>query len=166
MRRVLVLALLVFLIPASRTPVSQAFPGRPSVVSETTGTLDLSAVPNVYYGNLDVSFDWVSNASGDLTGVVGPFYGDILKVSFIPHSTTAPATGVDCQVKTTDGEDILGSAWVNLATTTLTVAAPVLEGTTITNSFIPYPVMGNLTIVVDQAGDSKRGTLRFIGRNR
>lgn len=102
-----------------------------------------------------VELDWLSDASGDVSGTATKaLSGKLEKVVFVPDSGgTQPSDLYDVVLNDADGLDVLQGNGANLSNSAASQVAPAI-GT----YFLPL-VDGALNLVVSNAGDSKGGKL-------
>lgn len=106
-----------------------------------------------------VTFSWVSDATGDSAGTSKTVTGSILRVVFIPGTTTVqPTNAYDITIKDEDGIDILATLGTDLSNTTATQVLPCVTNGTAGNSG-PIAFSSTLTIAVASAGNAKQGTV-------
>ena len=111
------------------------------------------------FGNIErIEIPWTSNASGAFTESI-PLHCVILRVVTDPGST-APTDNYDVTLVDEFGLDLLAGQGANRDTTTTEAfcpGAPLNDGTT--TSVLPIGHLGNATLTIANAGDSKTGTV-------
>ena len=111
------------------------------------------------FGNIErIEIRWTSNASGAFTESI-PLHGVILRVVTDPGSP-APTDNYDVTLVDEFGLDLLAGQGANRDTTNTEAfcpGAPLNDGTTA--SVLPIGHLGNATVTIQNAGDSKAGTV-------
>jgi len=115
-------------------------------------------------GASGVELTWVSDASGDATGSVA-VSGRIAGVEFTPGTGgSVPTDNYDVTLSTDNGIDVLGGQGANLSQTTATHTQLVCTVGALTFP-VERAVIGVLDLVVDNAGDTKSGTITVFLAN-
>ena len=99
-----------------------------------------------------VVFDWLSDASGDVSGNLSKaLFGIIERVVFVPDGGgTAPTTLYDLVLNDVDGADVVDGVGADLsATVTASVGVDLTGGNA--------AIAGTLDLVVSNAGNAKGG---------
>ena len=116
---------------------------------------------------------WTSDASGDVSESItnilsdkNQFQGLLVRVDFIPGSGgSQPSANYDVTITDENSVDILAGQGANRSNSATESVAPGLsltDGTT--TSLVPMPVLGSLTLTVENAGDTKTGTVILYER--
>lgn len=106
-----------------------------------------------------VQLDWISDASGDVSGTLVRLIGAIIRVVFIPDGTAAPTANYDVTLMV-DGVDVLAGQGANRSDSAaehITPAVAFTDGTT--SSIAPVQVNDEAELVVANAGDTKAGSV-------
>lgn len=100
-----------------------------------------------------VTFDWTSDASGDVNGVLSAgLSGIIYRITFIPDGGgTQPSNLYDVVLNETDGFDVLNAKGANLSNVTSTTVGPALTGGEMAIEDSAFD------LVVTNAGNAKGG---------
>jgi len=98
------------------------------------------------------TFDWLSDASGDVSGVLSvPLSGIIHRVTIVPDGGgTAPTALYDVVLNDVEGVDILDGKGANLSATVTTSVSPDFTGGNLAFD-------DQLDLVVSNAGNAKGG---------
>ncbi len=104
-----------------------------------------------------LEFDWLSDASGDMSGTPSAVVSGVLeRIVTIPDGGgTAPTTLYDVVLNDADGLDVLNGAGANLSATVSAQVGPALTGG-------QMAIDGVLDLVVSNAGNAKGGTVVVI----
>jgi hypothetical protein len=109
------------------------------------------------YGPVNkITFDWLSDASGDATATTtGGHNGELIRAVFVPDtSTTAPSDQYDVTLSDGQSVDLLAGQGVNLSNVNTVVVVDDL-----------IPLAGNkLTLTVANAGNAKGGVVYLYYR--
>ena len=99
-----------------------------------------------------VTFDWLSDASGDVSGNLSKVLSGIIeRIVFVPDGGgTAPTALYDVLLNDVEGVDVLNGAGANLSATVTTQAGPALTGGQMAFD-------DALDLVVSNAGNAKGG---------
>ena len=103
-----------------------------------------------------IAFAWTSDGSGDATVTTTEVYtGEILRLITVPDGTSAPTDDYDVVINDEDGTDVLIGAGANrdTANTEQVIA-----------SSLGCVANDKLTLVVSNAGDTKKGTVYLYVR--
>ena len=108
-----------------------------------------------------ISFAWSSNASGDASGTTLALTGQILGIITVPSATAKPTKDYDLYLKgpkdLTCKFDAFNGLGLNRSSATTEAFSPTMNtGTYRTQAM---PVDGTYTLVVDNAGATKSGTV-------
>ncbi len=132
--------------------------------------IDNTATPSQAKSDVQVyTYSWLSDASGDATDyLVLEVTGWLTQVETVPGGgADAPTDLYDVTVLSDEGTDVLGDNGLNLPAATKQLRVPrVLNGPDGTSQLQPVQVNGRLTVVVDNAGNAKRGKVRLYVENR
>lgn len=117
-------------------------------------------------GLYEVRVVWTCDASGDvsvalsgetMSTIVGK---DIVAVVTIPGSgDDAPTASYDAYIKDADSIDLLGNAAMNRSATAGEIVVPYTGAV-----YGSSPIYGDLTVVVANAGEVKKGTIKILCR--
>jgi hypothetical protein len=109
---------------------------------------------------------WTSDGSGDASDSIGPIIGAIQRVVFAPGAGgSQPTDNYDVTITDESGIDILagqGADLDNATTTHVKPGVPFTDGTI--DSVDVLAVSGMVTVTIDNAGDTKSGTIVIYAR--
>ena len=106
-----------------------------------------------------VSLIWISDGSGNASGVTKKLSGKVLRAVFIPSIIDVPTEGYTVKILDADGVDILvGYGLAGLSATITRSVVPMELNTAGTPAF-PFSIDGALTITISGGGNIKSGTV-------
>lgn len=149
--RTLALCLLLLLLVAS-----------PALgIDVTSGTCTVTQIGRVGAGIHAWDFDWASTSGGQVLATVTELNGEILRVLFDPDaSTSAPTNLYDVTLTDAYGVDVLCGLGANRSSSTTQTKIPrIVTGDGTTSVPLPVATAGDLTLLIDNAGDDKGGHL-------
>jgi len=113
-------------------------------------------------GLLCYSIDWLSDASGVVSGTISQIEGTIERIVYLPNteSGTQPDDNYDVTLADENGLDVLRGTGANLdeanASQVVTTGGDA--------SVLPYATCGLLTLAIAGAGATNTGTIRIYFR--
>ena len=111
------------------------------------GTVTDNKLSHDPIGLEEITFTWLSDASGDADGTTPEqFTGDVENCSFIPDDTDVPTALWDVTIADKNGVDVLGGQGANRSAT-------LDEGVALVGKVFKSA----LTLTVSNAGNAKRG---------
>ena len=132
-------------------------------ISAATGSATVATI--VTPGVICVSIDWLSDATDDCVATISGVHGWLHAVTYNPDGgSTAPTASYDITCTDEDGLDVLISTGANLSATVTTTPAIYIAKSTL--GAIGYPIYGDLTFTVANAGVANGGIVRlWLGVN-
>lgn len=131
-----------------------------SSMTMSAGAMTVTGPDNIDRFNRPIQkwqFNWTSDASGNVTGVLNDIVNGQLIMMITDPTTSAPTDNYDIAV-TVQGADILGGAGANRDTTTTEIAYP-----SATVGAVVYPVQpavyDNISFAITNAGNATSGIL-------
>ena len=153
----------LMLVLAPRSPLVTTYALAATTLTSTSGTVTLDG--QQFSRNLNElecwTFTWVSDALGAADGYTNQVRGTIERVTFNPDDVSTPTDNYDVTLLDIDGIDVLNGTGANRDTANS-------EGTVTTEgdgtTYLPFSVVGRLTLYVTNAGATKSGVVRVYLR--
>ena len=123
------------------------------------GSITETLTPDRTYGIRELSLAWTSHTDGAVSGIYTAKFseGEILKVAFVPGSTT-PTDQYDVTVLDPNSIDILLGRGANRSNSATQIVVPILnDGQTTPQYHGRNFAIGPLQLVVANAGSQKTG---------
>lgn len=154
MKRMFLILLVTLLCVASANAAS---------VTASAGTATVNTEINGQFLHYLV-VDWTSTSGGAVTATISGLEGMLLAFMSDPVASASPTDNYDIDITDVAGYEILGGSGEDRDNVNAEKIAPLILGQG--STWVPQPIVGNLTLSITNAGNAKQGTIYLYVEQR